>query len=113
MWTLRALLLVVVLAGCAEDTLGPDIGGRCQSNSECSQRCLPHNDYPGGFCTLACDDDRGCTRGAICMAREGGVCLFPCAAEAECAFLGQGWVCEVLSSKTGEPRQRGVCIGRP
>ncbi len=67
--------------------------------------------YPGGFCTLNCDSDSDCTRGAICMAREGGVCLLPCSAFAQCEFLGQGWDCAVIDSKNSPQRMRGVCVG--
>jgi hypothetical protein len=110
MW--RALVCVLLFAGCAEHDIGPDVGASCRAKSECTTRCLTGGDYPGGFCTLDCDSDADCTRGAVCMAREGGVCLFPCAAFAECQRFGTGWDCAVLDTK-GNPQQRqqGICIG--
>ena len=112
MWKfLLVALLAAACGGCADGDLGPDLGGRCQNNAECSERCLPDRDYPGGFCTLNCDSDSDCTRGAICMAREGGVCLLPCSAFAQCEFLGQGWDCAVIDSKNSPQRMRGVCVG--
>jgi len=80
------------------------VGARCDRNSECDQRCLPPSQYPGGFCTLACDTNDACPGRSVCAdidtsvnAEEvDGVCLFPCSNASFCEFLGEGWDCVYL-----------------
>ncbi len=87
-----ALLLAVAACG-GTNEVSRDVGARCDTNDECSGRCLTGGDYPGGFCTVACDSDADCTGGSVCVDVEGGICLFPCGAAGDCAFLGAGWSC--------------------
>jgi len=89
------LVVALALAACGHDSIGPDVGGSCTSNADCTQRCLfspqdPQN-WPGGFCTVACTVDADCPHGAACTKEGGGVCLQRCATNADCAGLGNGW----------------------
>jgi hypothetical protein len=92
---MRWLLLAALLAaGCGGSDVSRTVGARCDAQSECDDRCLlPGDGWAGGFCTQTCDEDRHCSMGAVCVDVEGGVCLFPCAEEDDCAFLEEGWQC--------------------
>lgn len=110
---MRVYLIVAALlvAACSSSPVSREVGARCDQVDDCDQRCLPptNDDYPGGFCTIACDADRDCSGGAVCAEVEGGVCLFPCAVEPECDFLGPGWTCV---EKDARPEGTvSVCLG--
>lgn len=110
---LTVLLALIVLAsacGISSD-VSRDVGARCESRDDCSERCLLPSaiESPGGFCTLQCVDDSDCPGDAACIDLEGGVCLFSCTDTAGCEFLGEGWVCESRAARPdGEAM---VCIG--
>jgi hypothetical protein len=70
---------------------------------------MPSNEFPGGFCTIHCTDDTQCPHGTVCMDPAGGVCLFPCGNDVDCAFLGPGWLCQDRDRASGGHRL--VCIG--
>jgi len=98
---LAASALLLIATACGEHDVSRMIGARCDDSDECDERCLqPGNDYPGGFCTLVCDDDRDCPGDAVCVDEEGGVCLFTCERTTSCDFLGAGWTCVV---RNGQP----------
>ncbi len=82
------------------------VGARCDLAAECDERCLPPGaDWPGGFCTVSCDTSDDCPSESSCVASEDGVCLFRCAIDGDCAFLGAGWACAELDLKpTGTVR---------
>jgi len=91
------LSAAIAAAACGGDPVSRTLGARCDLQSECDQRCLtPGNDYPGGFCTISCDSTSGCPAGAGCVddGAGGGVCLFRCIDDSDCAFLGTGWRCQ-------------------
>jgi hypothetical protein len=93
--------LAVWIAACGENDVSRMIGARCDDSDECDERCLtPDDDYPGGLCTLSCDDDGDCPDGSACVEDDGGVCLFTCRSEAGCSFLGAGWSC---AEREGRP----------
>ncbi|MCE9579764.1 MAG: hypothetical protein K8W52_41995 [Deltaproteobacteria bacterium] len=94
------LCAAVVFAACGDDPVSRAVGARCDLAAECDERCLgPGGDWPGGFCTVSCDTSDDCPGEAACVANEGGVCLFVCAIDADCAFLGTGWGCVELDRK--------------
>jgi hypothetical protein len=87
--------LVAVLAGCGVNSdVDREIGARCDDSGDCDDRCLADPvDYPGGFCSVFCENDGDCSSSTSCVALEGGACLFGCATSVDCEFLGQGWLC--------------------
>jgi hypothetical protein len=90
------------LAACQHSDVSREVGARCELSAECDDRCLPpSSNYPGGFCTLACSDRSECPSETTCADREGGVCLFECAGDPDCAFLGAGWQCRVDDLRGG------------
>ena|SRR5688572_29189904 len=99
------------IGGCGGSEVSRALGARCDVNDECDERCLAPASYPGGFCTLSCDDDADCPGDGRCVAEEGGICLFECSIEVtdDCGFLGTGWSCAARSGKPdGEVE---VCVG--
>ncbi len=114
MW--RCWILGLGIAACADLDVSRSIGARCDLSGECNERCLaPAADYPGGFCSISCDTAIDCaTSDTTCVDDEGGVCLFQCNADANCAFLGAGWRCverDARGAVTGEDTQVKVCRG--
>jgi len=98
----RLLLLALAVAACNDVPVSRRIGARCDDSDECDQRCLlPSASYPGGMCTVLCDDDRDCPADTRCVDDEGGVCLYGCVGDPDCAFLGAGWTCQTLAGQPG------------
>jgi len=105
-----ALLALFVVAACGHDRVNREVGARCDVQNDCDDRCLgPDGEYPGGFCSIDCTDNRDCPDETVCADREGGVCLFECIDNADCNFLGQGWSCHDTDLKEGG--KTGVCRG--
>jgi len=98
------VLMLVVLGGCGGHGLGDTddtVGNACTRDSDCDERCLPPSgDYPAGFCTLNCIDDRDCPGDTFCVASDGGVCLFICP-DFRCSDLGPGWECKEVDHASG------------
>ena len=107
--TLLPLLFVASCDGSKEDDV---VGATCSRQSDCRFQCeLPSPDFPGGYCTVACQNDTGCPRGdTLCMDVAGGICLFVCTGNADCQFLGPGWICGDRDRK-GQGGKANVCIG--
>lgn len=97
------IAIVGVLAtGCQHRDVSREIGARCSHAAECDERCLsPSSDTPGGFCTIACNTLDDCPANTTCAEREGGVCLFECTGDLDCAFLGTGWRCAAVDLHGG------------
>lgn len=86
--------VLVAAAGCQDSDVSREVGARCDNALECDQRCLiGSGTYPGGFCSISCDDRDDCPANTTCAERDGGVCLFECEADRNCTFLGAGWRC--------------------
>jgi len=101
---MRSAILAIVglVAACQVSNVSRTIGARCDVKSECDDRCLaPSTDYPGGFCTTDCASRDECGDGTTCADREGGVCLYQCAGDLDCAFLGTGWRCTTADLRGG------------
>jgi hypothetical protein len=101
-----------LLAACQTGDVSREVGARCDRSDECDERCLPPGlDYPGGFCTIACNDRSECPSATTCANREGGVCLFECTVDRDCGFLGADWQCTAADLRGGGI-QVMVCRGR-
>jgi hypothetical protein len=104
------LALVALASGCGTgERVSRSIGARCDVSGECDERCLTGGGFPGGFCSISCDNNVGCPTDTACMADQGGVCMFSCVADPDCAFLGAGWACKSVDAK---PMGKvTVCVG--
>jgi hypothetical protein len=107
---MRTALVVMLLAACQSSDVSRSVGARCDSNAECDVECLSSGDWPGGFCTVLCDNDTGCPDGARCIEENGGVCAFGCTADAGCTFLGADYTCKAIDSHGGGTKVM-VCRG--
>jgi hypothetical protein len=108
-WAAVAVLAATI--SCQSSDVSRAVGARCDTNAECDTKCLqPSGDWPGGFCTLLCDDSSGCPSDARCIDEEGGVCAFTCTDDPSCAFLGTGYACKAIDSK-GAGAKVMVCRG--
>ena len=111
---MRSAIIAIVgilLVACQHSDVSRQVGARCDRSDECDERCLtPSNDYPGGFCTLACTGRGDCPSTTTCADREGGICLFECAGDPDCAFLGAGWHCKDVDLRGGGIKVT-VCSG--
>jgi hypothetical protein len=90
-----SILFVAAVGACGHGGGEPDdlIGNACSVDQDCEELCAgPSGDFPGGFCTIGCRDDRDCTGDTFCVEKEGGICLFDCDA-LDCRDLGPGWDC--------------------
>ena len=105
----RLAVLVIAVAGCGGSDVSRTLGARCDEQTECDDRCLAGEPFPGGFCSVDCDVSGDCPGGTECVELEGGVCLFDCVEPADCAFLGIGWTC--APSPAAEGGEVMVCIG--
>lgn len=109
---LCAAVLLAVFACSASSSVSRELGALCDDADECEERCLEGARYPGGFCSLSCDDETDCPDGASCVARDGGVCLFGCADDDGCDFLGGGWRCRPTPERGGGSGDEVlVCVG--
>ena len=109
---LFAAAILAIAAGCSVSSdVSRELGARCAEQDDCDDRCLSGQGYPGGFCSASCDSDGDCPGEASCVDVDGGVCLFDCAAAAECTFLGSGWRCASKSAHGAPAGEVMVCIG--
>lgn len=104
------LMITGFVLACGGGGSDEAVGATCRDDLDCEQRCMSGGDYPGGFCTLSCRDDRDCTSDSICIAKSGGICLFHCEVDPDCDFLGASYVCKDADDVAGV--RVGVCLGR-
>ena len=108
---MRMVIAVMVLAtACGGTDVSRSIGAACTANGDCDESCLMGGEFPGGFCSISCDDDNGCPADTDCVEKQGGVCLFTCAVNGDCTFLGQGYLCKPTMAH-GTQDMVKVCIG--
>ena len=82
---IRAFVLYLALFVMGCPPVDRAVGAACNGDRDCQDRCL--TDWPGGFCTLNCRDDRDCPTDAVCTDTRGGVCLMLCDSSRECRDL--------------------------
>ena len=106
-------LALAVVAGCQSSYVSRELGARCDRSSECDEQCLaPSTDWPGGFCTIACDTDASCPSGAACINEgNGAICAFTCLNDSHCTFLGPGYACKQRDDHAAGAGQVMVCRG--
>lgn len=115
LFSFLAVLAVALPASCG----GPDdvgasgltVGGRCSADVDCRHRCLTGGDFPGGYCSVSCRDDRDCPEGTICGEKDGGVCLLACTLPADCHALGSDYTCDAKGRKGIPDAKALVCVG--
>lgn len=73
--TLALLIALATLAAC-NPGIDRSVGAPCFDDHDCRDRCL--EDWPGGFCTLRCRDNRDCPPDTVCVDSRGGVCMLLC-----------------------------------
>ena len=96
------LACVALAAACQHSDVSREVGARCDKSTECDERCLTDSaEYPGGFCTVTCNDKTECPTATTCGDVDGGVCLYDCKTDGECAFLGTGWQCKAVDLRGG------------
>jgi len=105
--------------------LNSPIGGPCASNNDCAGDtvCMNNGDFPGGFCTQACQNDFGCESGTHCMGMAGygqKFCAPNCQANNDCRQ--GGYAChdadgngskECAPAPLGNSPLGGACNGLP
>ena len=84
-----------------------EVGGECDVHADCNERCVKGSDFPGGMCTVACDDYRDCPGGTSCISTRDGICIPECDGDRDC--FG-GYECE-SKSRHGEGGSDRVCFG--
>jgi hypothetical protein len=97
---------------CQSSDVSRQVGARCEESAECDQRCLgPSGDFPGGFCTIACDHSSDCPDNGACVDDSGGACLIRCLIDTDCQFLGTGWACKTENERGNADVMVTVCRG--
>ena len=83
--------LFLALVGCHQCGPGGDVGGSsdlvggdCNKDKECVDRCLGGENFPHGTCSVGCDYDGDCPDSTRCVDIDGGVCLLACDHDDEC-----------------------------
>lgn len=102
-----ALVGLLAFTGCGDPMVGADssaVGGSCDRHSDCDDICL--SDWPGGMCTILCDDDADCPLDTACIQKEHGVCLLECQRDRDCPG---GYECDD-EDRRGHPGKRDVCV---
>jgi hypothetical protein len=113
MRTAIALAIAIVVVACGVDSnVSRVLGARCDVTADCDERCLaPSAEFPDGMCTVDCSEDADCPGNSHCIDREGGVCLFTCATDPDCGFLGPGWECKEDSLRANPSAKVNICRG--
>ncbi len=85
------LALALALIGCHQCGPGDDVGwssdlvgGDCNRDRDCVDRCLGGGSFPHGTCSVGCDYDGDCPEYTRCVNVDGGVCLLACDDDDEC-----------------------------
>jgi hypothetical protein len=106
------IAVAIALAACQDSLVTREIGARCDSSDECDDRCLLDSaGFPGGLCTVACEQRTDCTARTTCVELEGGVCLYECNVDADCVFLGPLWSCVETEVRSNPDQKVRVCRG--
>ncbi len=95
--------------GNGEELVGEDssvVGGGCFEDDACEGKCMTGSDWPGGMCTLECDNDTDCPDLSYCIAIERGICLMDCYEDADCP---SGYECDD-KDREGHRGEAYVCV---
>ena len=127
LFVLSALVMAAWLTACGHaEEIGKErpppstqVGTACNNDADCDQYCAQDGrHFPGGFCTLqGCRQLADCPSGTVCIATDGGICVYPCAGPMDCTatFLGRaGYGCRLMHGyNVGDTTasQYQVCIG--
>ena len=107
-----AVVAILVASGCDSADVSRAVGARCDVKAECDERCQPPSPtFPAGFCTLSCLRPQDCPAGTRCVDIDGGICVFPCEADEECAFMGDRWGCVEQDAIPPQEGEVFVCLG--
>lgn len=103
------IVLALALVTMACDGPNASVGGACDDNFDCHDRCI--DEWPGGFCTLECRDNRDCPSDSVCVDSKGGVCMLLCKSSSECKdWLGDSdYSCHVREDVHEDDWD--VCVG--
>jgi hypothetical protein len=108
----RFSVVLLLAFACQSSDVSRSVGARCDVSSECDERCLgPSGEFPGGFCTISCDQSSDCPDNGACIDSDGGACLFRCLTDTDCTFLGMGWACKPENERGNSNVQVSVCAG--
>jgi len=92
--------------------VGPEgtlVGAPCTVDGQCDKTCLiDDRHFPSGMCTVPCTTDAECPSGSVCVAHNGGQCVFACAGDTSCQGFGRGYVCG--SSERAAGGTASVCL---
>jgi hypothetical protein len=110
-WSIWVAIGVAVVGAfaCHPGDVGNDgalVGGGCRNNGDCVERCVEGGEFPGGTCTVGCDEDRDCPETTYCVDKEGGICLLACGHSEDCRG---GYGCRDTDREGRDGRVR-VCI---
>ena len=113
---IAAVTAFSLLAACSNSVISRELGARCTADTQCDDRCLTGSggsagDWPGGLCSLQCKSDSACPSDAVCASDLGGVCLYTCTIDDDCAFLGTGWACWTDTDEAAPNGSVSVCRG--
>jgi len=111
---MKILALGIGMTACSSPSkISRELGAQCSGRAECDERCLRGPDYPGGMCSISCENNADCPSDAYCVDKEGGVCLFACTLinAQDCNFLGGGWRCKSKDLRSNTQEQVNVCFG--
>lgn len=98
------LCAAIGLSGCGDDR---EVGAACEMHADCLERCVEGKDFPGGLCTVACDDDRDCPGGTACVDKKDGICVPACERDRDCQG---GYKCKSVGRR-GDSGRADVCLG--
>jgi hypothetical protein len=101
-WGLVAVwfALALAVAGCGNDAVGKNgnvVGGSCSASGGCAggSVCLTDTMYPGGMCSIVCQQQSDCPNHTVCVQEGGGRCLLACSSASDCR---SGYACQDKST---------------
>jgi hypothetical protein len=114
------VLLSLTALGCGDDENdflvgwnGPLVGGPCLNEFDCMSggfcpggQTLRDGDYPGGTCTVPCNEHDDCPATTACIDDHGGICLLQCFVNDDCR---PGYKCKERDDRS-RPGKSLVCI---
>ena len=106
---LRLIALIALFGACHGDQVGNNgslVGGDCVNNGDCHDVCQTGGDFPGGTCTVRCNNDDDCPVDTDCVQKAEGICLLQCSHPEDCR---PGYTCKGVERR-GAGGETLVCI---